>query len=1191
MNVLHGKSIGNYTRKLWIGGLATLCLLAAFLIPTGAWAQSTQGTILGSVKDSSGAIVTGAYITLNATQTGVVLHSKSDRNGQYHFFSLTEGRYSISVKAKGFNDEIVNGLILTARQQLRINLTLHVGNVSQKVTVNGSSAGAIQTESPNISATYSAVDVENLPANYRASQNGTSPLTLIQTLPGVQPDSGSSTGSGMGYSVDGGLPSQSDTSVDGISVVAVTGNSPLQDAFPSGEDISELHLAGVLDNAEYGQPGQVTVVTKSGTNHFHGSAFWYFQNSAFNATPFGDTSKPKIVGNDFGFSLGGPVYIPHVYNGHNRTFFFADYEGFRLPRTSGSQYSVPTAQMKQGNFSQVVGVQPLNNPYTGGTYQNYTVPINAVSQKFLQLFPSPNVGNVNSYTPGEVNYIVNQDTTYQSNQFDVRGDQYFGQHGMVFARYTWKNISSNDPQPLLVPTGKSIGQNRSFVGAGNYAFTPNLLNEFRFGFTLYTSGSTNSFNGPGFAKSTGLQGLQNLYFNGVPELDFQYLSSLDADRITSTSKSRMFEYNDTLTWTAGKHTVKAGFDLRHIQAITPLGFFGADNYGTFGFNSAGEGTTFTGQEFADFLIGTPATTAIDDVNADNNGQSIHYAFFAQDQWNVSDRLTLDYGVRYNFNPGYHDASNNIGNFDPNIPGSGEVIYPKGGEGTLNMSYLASVDACALGQTSGTASQNGAPCTPVLNNVQAGFPDYLKKVPHLRFMPRVGFAYRPFDDNRTVVRGGFGMYNITTLGSVYYSLTGTVQSNTQQYSNSETATGPAYSWPQIIAGAAQNGPIQYGTAYFGTANSVNWKDPYSEQYTLSVDHDFGAGYGARISYIGMSTHDLVWAPNLNDLPNYSKTTSAYYQPLSARPFPNWGVINTRATGGNANYNALQVDLSHHTGNGLTFDSDYTFAKNLADNQGPNNGSGFAGEAGGSRAEYGFDRSIDFGNVNGTRRHRWNTTVVYSLPFGRGRRYGANMGRLEDMAIGGWQISSIVLLQTGPYLSPYFPGGKLDPSGTGSGLKGNFQGGSYPGRAQHPDRVAEGKASGANRNDWINKQAYVCPGQEGSWQYGGACTVGGVVLNSNGQNIAPAPIGRFGNAQVGTLEGPGTVNWSGGLFKTFVVYRDVKLRAEGTFTNVLNHTNLSDPNLNISSPEYGQITSVRGSDFGSARSGQVSLRLLF
>ena len=719
------------------------------------------------------------------------------------------------------------------------------------------------------------------------------------------------------------------------------------------------------------------------------------------------------------------------------------------------------------------------------------------------------------------------------------------------------------------------------VLATNYSFTPKLLNEFRFGFTWDTTGTANAFNGPGFAASTGLTGLQNLFFNGLSELDFKYLTSLNADRLTETTQSRLFQYNDALTWVKGSHTMKFGGDIRNLAAITPLSFYGADNYGTFSYAQA---TTFTGQEFGDFLEGTPQTTSYDVVTADNDGVDTHYSFYAQDQWKATQRLNISFGVRYDLQPGYHDVHGNIGNFNPAVPLSGEAVFPDGAESNLNAGFLASFNACPTGQTSGTAAANGAPCTPVLDNTQAGLSSSLRATDKKRIMPRIGFAFRPFNDEKTAIRAGFAMYDITSLGSSFYSLTGTLQSGTTIYSNGETATGPAYTWPAIFAGQGRSSnAAQLGTAYFGTANDINWKDPYSEQYTVSLDHEIANGYGARISYIGMETHDLVWAPNLNDLPSMSSTISADNQPLSARPFPNFGVINTRSTGANESYHSMQLDFNHHSSKGLTFDSTYTLAKNLADNQGPD-ATSFSGEVGGSRASWAYDRTIDFGQVYGTRRNRWNTTMVYQLPVGRGRQFGSKMNRLEDALVGGWQLSNIFLWQSGPFLTPYFAGGEGDPSGTGSGLTANSSGGTYPGRAQHVDRVGPAKPANQSRTNWINKASFVCPGYPG-WTPGTNCTTG------SGSGPVPLPIGRFGDSQVCDIVGPGSVNLSSGLSKSFALTERLKLRTEGTFTNVLNHTNLADPVLDISKPTFGTITAARGSDFGGSRNGQVSVRLEF
>jgi hypothetical protein len=312
-------------------------------------------------------------------------------------------------------------------------------------------------------------------------------------------------------------------------------------------------------------------------------------------------------------------------------------------------------------------------------------------------------------------------------------------------------------------------------------------------------------------------------------------------------------------------------------------------------------------------------------------------------------------------------------------------------------------------------------------------------------------------------------------------------------------------------------------------------------------------------------------------SYSSTTPALQRPLTDRPFPNWSAINSHLPGAGANYESLQMEANHRTQGGFTFESAYTWAKNLADNVGTNS-SGFQSENGGnsSQSTYLYDRRLDYGNVNGTRRHRWINTGVYELPFGRGRKFAGSADRIQDAMVGGWQLSSMFLLQTGPYLTAYIPGSDADPSGTGSGI--------LYGSDQRPDVVGKIRPVHQNRNQWVNPQAFACPSNSGytATSYAGnACGVG---VTSN-------PIGRFGNEGVGGIVGPGTLNWSAGLSKRVAITEDVHLRAEGTFTNVLNHTNLSDPLLDITNPNFGKITSARGSDFGGNRTGQISMRLEF
>jgi len=1185
--------------------LAVLSLLLMLVLTvTQAHAQSTQGAIVGAVKDTAGAVVTGATVTLTNTDEGAQRETKSNGVGEYHFLDVKAGHYSIAVTAPNFENWTASGVALSVRQDLRVDVTLDIGTVQQEVRVTGDSVSAIETDSPTISGTFTTDDANNLPVNTRASFSGTSAAGILGTLPGMQDDS-------SGVSLQGALPYMVDVTIDGITLKSATGGNFIGDGFPSTESISEIRADGVMANAEFGNPAQVVVTTKGGSNTLHGTGFWYYQNSAMDAIAYTYPTtkiKPSVTGNTFGGSFGGPVVIPHFYNGHNKSFFFGAYEGWRHPAQTTISEVVPSTLMKQGDFSKynADGFTGLTNPFTGGSYgTKITSPLSPIALSTLkQFYPDPNIGDPTAYTDnGVANYQANVDNSGHSNQFDVRGDQYFGanQKFLLWGKFTWKDFPISKPEILNVPSYLAISQNRALKVDTNWTLKPNLINEGGFGFTRYTSGQSDSFNGTAWTTAQGWQGLQNLFYNGIPQMGFNNIQGLTADRLTSLNKSNTYDYSDTLIWNKGNHTVKFGGDIQTLEAVTPLGFNGSDNYGTYQFNTKGSAGLFTGVDFADFLLGMPYQTFYDVVKQDNDGVSSHYHFFGQDEWHVTPRLTLSYGVRYELHPGYNDKYGDIGNFDPTVPLSGRVIYPTGKQALLASPFLAAANACDPNGVTATnsATVNGAPCMQVEGNDAAGFPAGLKKYPHKRFMPRLGFAYRPFANDTWAIRGGLGLYNINLLGTNFYSLTGTVQAQTQQFTNTYDTNTHAigYQWPAIYAGAGGAAGVSgYGTDYFGTANSINWKDPYTEQWSLSVDHDFGSGYAARVSYIGSETHQLVWAPDENTLP-YSSTVSAFNNSISSRLFPNWGRINTRATGANASYNSLQAEASHRLQQGLEYHSGLTWAKALADDQGPA-GTGFGGEGGGQRATSILNRHVDFGNVYGTRRLRWNTTALYDLPVGRGKLLGSNMSRLTDLVAGGWRLSSIFTLQTGPYETPYFPDGQGDPSGTGSGLDGSFGDGtgSFDGghRNQHPDQLTGVSLSPAQKNrfHWTNSAAFTCPGDP-TWTVGNPCTTGAGFNPATGAALGahPLPIGRFGNSQVGSVEGPGLINLSGGLSKTFSVTERFKVKAEGTFTNVLNHTNLSDPNMNLSTSSFGLVSSSIGSDFGGARTGQVSVRAEF
>ena len=1170
--------------------LAALSALAFALIPDIALqAQSTQGSIVGTVRDARGALVTNAEVTLDNTELGTFRTTTTNHSGVYHFDDVKASHYTLDVTAPGFSKWEVANVALAVRQELRLDATLAVGTIQEEVKVSGDAVSTIDTDTATISAVYSAAEAANLPVNTRASASGTSALNIVGTLPGVQADHGQ-------FGLQGGIPWETEVSVDGITVQSTNTNGPIADAFPSSESIAELRADGTLNNAEFGQPGEITVTTRGGTNQVHGSMFWYHQNAAFDAISYTYPTtriKPKLIGNTFGGSFGGPVVIPHLYDGHHRTFIYGAYEGWRHPSQTTSLYKVPSTLMKKGDFSRYTstGFAGLTNPFTGGSYGKQLPSINSSAQKLLQFYPDPNVGDPTAYVDNTTaNYVANKDSSGTSDQFDIRADQYLGanQKFLLWGRYTWKDFPINTPEPLSVPSAQNTSQSRVLKLSANWTITPSLINEAGFGFTLFTGGQANSFDGRAFTQTLGLTGLQNLFFNGIPELDFFNISPLNADRLSKQNQSDTYVYTDTLNWVRGSHNFKFGMDLRFLRVVTPLGFSGADNYGTFRYNTKNSSSMFTGVDFADFLLGLPDQTFYDVVQKDTDGSIGYYHFFAQDQWQVNPNLTLTYGLRYEIHPPYKDAGGGIGNFDPRVPLSAAVIYPDGEQNLLATSFLASANACnpnGVDQTN-SAVVNGAPCMQVLSNKQAGLPAGLREYPHLRLMPRLGFAWRPFGNDKTAIRGGFGIYNVTLEGSSFHALTGTLQSQTQQYSNTYDSTTHAigYEWPNIYAGVGKGGCSNcYGKDYFGTANTPTWKDPYTEQWSLSLDRDLGSGLGLRTSYIGFVTHHLIWSPDENTLP-FSNSVSATFQPLSARRFPNWGRVNMEDTEANANLNSLQVELHRRFQKGLQLNSSWTYSKALADNQGPSKNS-FASQGGTSSTSL-LDRRADYGNVYATRRHRWSTTMIYDLPFGRERAFGGTMPKTLDALVGGWRLSNIFLWQSGPFESPYFPDGQGDPSGTGSGLDGTVSGFDGGHRQQHPDRVMSVGTTPAHRTrlNWINPSAYTCPGYP-QWVPGTPCTTG------SGSGPVPNPIGRFGNASVGSLVGPGTIDLSSGLSKTIPLSERVSVRLEGTFSNVLNHTNLGDPNMNVASSTFGLVSGTIASDNGGARTGQISARVDF
>ncbi len=894
--------------------------------------------------------------------------------------------------------------------------------------------------------------------------------------------------------------------------------------YPSTEMLSEFKVTSVNNNAEFGQMGDLTVITRGGANRLRGSALWYHQNAALDATIYGSPEKQAKVFNTFGGSLSGPVYLPGIFRGHDRTFFFFDYEANRQPSSSMEQYSVPTAAMRAGDLNGVPG-GPAVDPLTGAPFPGNVIPatrINPVASKLLEKFyPLPN------YDTGGTtynNYRRLFPSFYDTNGYDVRFDHILSSRQQIYGRWSWKKISAHWSRGLL-PASKWEEFNRNLVVSHNISIRPNLFNEFRFGLSIFLSREHFPILGTDAVATLGLQGLDlsNSHgMGGFPYFDFSdgtAFSPIGHGR-DGPFQSRSWQYTDNLSWIRGRHTMKFGADLRRIgyQNITSFGDNG--EFGAFFFNQG----SFSGNAFADFLLGLPTFDDYGIVGPNINERATHTHLYAQDEWRVNNHLTVSFGLRWSLHPPMTEDAGNITNFDPR---TGNVIVP---DHTLPTapSFLAATNACP-----GTTT--AIPCTHIVSASQAGLGQGLRRTYYGNWAPRLGFAWRPFSNQKTVVRSGFGIFTQTIQGLTAYGPTGVHTSNVRSYTNFQApGTPPLYVLPQVSGGPLALPGI--GTEDFVAATNLGFKDPRTYQWSLTIERELPRDTAARLSYIGSESVGLNLMVDLNRQHASTLPFSA-----SRRPYLAWDQVWSYENLGFASYNGFQAEATHRFGGGLFFQASYVFSKNIGNAGGPFGGYGlgqaFPIEEFQRLITDMYNTRLDRGELAGSRRQRFLLTAICQLPFGQGRAFARRMSPFANAILGGWDLSTITLLQTGPFQTPMI-GGQFDRSNTQTID-------AYPGR---PDRIGDGNLPNPTPDQWYDITAFT---------------------------PTPKGAGRFGNSGVGILRGPGTIAVAGGLFKSFHFTEKLRLRLEVTFTNLPNHPNffLSSSNLYVNRPvSFGKITSA-------------------
>lgn len=1113
-------------------------------------AQSTFGTVRGTVQDGSGSVIPSARVTVHSMEENTDRIVTSNGSGEFSLENLKPGQYRVTVHSDGFADSIVSAVTLAARQELRIPVALAVSSNGEVITVEASTA-VINTENASIGDEKSNLELTQLPLNNRAST--TSPIGALGLSPNVQTDSSGN------IALGGASSSMVNFSVDGISTANVRSNGALQDAYPSQEGIAAMKITAFNNNAEFSQVGDVTFVTKSGGNTYHGSLFEYLQNDALDASPYGFSGKAPKRFNTFGGSVGGPIVLPHLYDGHNKTFFFATYEGNRRRLSVAQQFLVPTQAERNGDLSAMGGPQIASSS------------ISQTAKALLAYYPLPNVSGQSNY-----NYEHFQATPASTDGADFRIDQTINSKQSIYARFSRKNITQNVANPLLPNDVDSI-HNRNLLVSHTYTITPHLLNEFRFGFTNVLTNVNFGIKGVDALNQLNLQGVdtsQHPNTNAFPTFNFTSgtgFTQIGRDK-TGLTKSNTIQFSDNVTLALGKHTFKAGVDIRRVRYQDVELFLPSDDFGQFTFQS-----TFTGNTFGDFLIGVPTNIFFAVSSPDVAGRAWQTGAFVQDEFQVTQKLTISAGVRWTVLPPFYLLDGDAANFDQR---TNSIIVPDALASTLkqqnlqnsNLAFQQSFNACNLGYTS-------LPCTNYRTASQAGVPRGLRNTYWGNVQPRIAFAYRPFNGTRTVIRGGFGIFTMTNLGPLSFNNSGNPTSNLHTYTNSlvtdSTGTHPAIQFPQT---APSSVATQYGGGSLDQGVDPNYRDPQSNQWNLTVEHQVSKADTLRASYVGMHTYRLSITEDLNQLaesktPYVTTTTSPYVDPRA--PYHNWFELFSTFNAGRANYDALELEERHTSSKGLTLDASYTMAKNLADNQGDTPNS-FAGEV-----NYGipitdrFHVGNNYGNVSGTRRHRALITGVYQLPFGPGKAH-LSSGWMSRV-FGGWDLNTVTLLETGPWLTPSISAG-------GCQVTANSDGSCPTTPAGQPQTNDQSNTNVTNRGatlrpDVVSRALYRGQSRQ---QY----------FNLSAFSATPVGAGRFGNAAVGMLQGPGTVALSLGTAKEFAIREGVHLRFESSFTNVLNHTNFAPPATQVDNPStFGVLSAAQTAENAGNRTGQAALRLEF
>jgi len=1200
--------------------------LLVAMLSVVANAQETTGSISGTISDASGASVKGAVVTLTNVDRGQDVRTlTTNSSGFYTATSLPLGAYSVKVSASGFKGEVVTGLVLHVNDALTVNRTLVVGNAGETVTVTADQV-QLNLENGMSQGLINGTQIRELTLNNRNYEQ----LLILQ--PGVSFGGAndqlyigvslpSGTSAQVAFSINGSRPTSNNWTIDGADNVDRGANLTLL-AYPSVDAIQEFKTLRGNYLAEFGRnaSGQINVVTRSGTNSFHGSAYEFFRNNVFNANSWANklaspaTVRPPLRYNDFGYTIGGPVRIPHIYNGTDKTFFFWSQEFRRVITYVSVAPLLPTAAERVGDFSQsynavdpvtkktIPGQSPVSvctsftqtaTSYTCNSYGTKVTNISPTAAAYLKdiwgQLPVPNSAADVAAGLDPHAYTYNQRNVFNNNQELVRIDHNFGQKLNLFYRYLHDSLPSTEPGGLFngstlpgVSTSNTSAPGTQHLGHGTYTFSPTLLVDVGYAYSYgavisVPVGLSASVNSPDIKPTLPFSTASTAFSTSAAVVPNVTSAGLSA--ITNVGTYNDFDHNQNvfgdITKILGQHTLKAGGTYnRYRKAENAQGV----QQGSFAFTNSGAATPTATQLAPGTVIPSPIDAAFANFllgNA-NNGftqssaaltphiQQNLFEVYVQDDWKARPRLTLNLGVRYSYFAQPTDTGGILSNFDPAtyVASHAQTVASNG------VLCVPGVAACqnANGLNSGAPN----PAADPLNGVILGTPgsyghaspfgSQVASTQKGNFAPRIGFAYDVFGDGRTAFRGGFGIAYDQSQVNIY---------ETPGFSNLPFVNVP--SLPVATLDNPAGGTASILTAIPNVQGfTTNYQTPYTMQYSLDVQHAVTPTLSLDIGYFGAMGRHLQGKVDLNTirpgaflskgLSQFAICTTGFIadsceaQLNQIRPFPGYKNVNIVETIFSSNYNGLQVKATKKFSGKSYLDANYTWSKALTN----------AINDYSTAPQNVYNINGDYGRAVYDRTNIVTIDGVYELPWYREQK------GLVGRVVGGWELTGLYLIDSGlPLTATLSSGGgticyscnsaigAVQTSILGLANGGQVNDSAGLGIMNGPDPASLRPNMVLNPNNGYGQKIHT----RQNWFYRPA------FVSPSATDIA------VGNEKRGVIEGPGFNRLDVGIFRNFRIWEDVNFQLRGEAFNALNHTNLQSPSVAGASSAFGTITAAR------------------